>query len=43
VKTLERPKTFLPVLNKAPCHEDVWGSGGIAPYILHLSTRWRWV
>jgi hypothetical protein len=20
-----------------------WGSGGIVPRILHLSTRWRWV
>jgi len=24
------------VLNKAPRHEDVWGSGVIAPHILHL-------
>jgi hypothetical protein len=23
-------------------HEDVWGSRGIAPYILNLGIRWRW-
>jgi len=27
---------------KAPRHEDVLGSGGIAPRT-DLSTRWRWV
>jgi len=27
----------------APRHEDVWESGGIAPCILNLGTRWRWV
>jgi hypothetical protein len=32
---------FVPVLNQAPRHEDVWGSGGIAPCILNLGTRWR--
>jgi hypothetical protein len=21
----------------------IWGSGGIAPHILNLSTKWRWV
>jgi hypothetical protein len=26
-----------------PRHEDVLGSGGIAPRILNLGTRWRWV
>jgi hypothetical protein len=26
-----------------PCHEDVWGSGSIAPLILDLSTRWKCV
>jgi hypothetical protein len=31
------------VLNEAPRHEDVLGSGGIAPRILNLGTRWRWV
>jgi len=25
------------------CHEEVLGSGGIAPCILNLGTRWRWV
>jgi len=33
-------KSYL-VLNYAPWHEDVWGSGGIAPPILNLCTRWR--
>jgi hypothetical protein len=32
----------VPVL-KTPCHEDVWGSWGLAPHSLHLSTRWKWV
>jgi hypothetical protein len=27
--------------NQAPCHEGVLGSGGIAPHILDLDTRWR--
>jgi hypothetical protein len=31
----------VPVLNKAPHHEDVFGSGGITPHILDLSTRKR--
>jgi hypothetical protein len=29
--------------NWAPCHEGVLGSGGTAPRILDLGTRWRWV
>jgi len=32
-----------PLLNSAPRHEDLWVSGGIAPRILNLGTRWRWV
>jgi len=28
-----------PVLHEALCHEDVWGSEGVAPRILNLSTR----
>jgi len=24
-------------------HEDVWGSGGIAPFTLNFGTRWKWV
>jgi len=32
-----------PLLNYMPCHEDEWGIGGIAPHILNLGTRWRWV
>jgi hypothetical protein len=31
------------VLNKAPLHENVLGSGGIAPRFLDLGTTWRWV
>jgi len=31
---------FVPVLNEALRHEDAWGSGGIAPFILNLRTRW---
>jgi hypothetical protein len=31
-------KTYS-LLNLAPRHEDVWGSGGIAPRILNLATR----
>jgi len=31
------------VLNEALCLEDVLGSGGVAPHILHPGTRWRWV
>jgi hypothetical protein len=33
----------FPVLSWAPRREDVLGSGGIAPRILDLGTRWRWV
>jgi len=29
-----------PVLNYAPRHEDVLGSGGISPRIFNLGTRW---
>jgi hypothetical protein len=31
------------VLKKEPRHEDVWVSGVIAPRILNLGTRWKWV
>jgi hypothetical protein len=31
------------LFNWAPHHEGVLGSGGIAPRILDLSTRWTWV
>jgi len=33
---------IYPVLNYVLHHEDVWVSGGIAPPILNLDTRWRW-
>jgi hypothetical protein len=29
--------------NWAPCHEGILGSGGIAPCILDLGIRWKWV
>jgi hypothetical protein len=32
---------FVPVLNQVPSHEDALGSGGIAPCIIDLGTRWR--
>jgi len=31
------------IFNCAPRHEGILGSGGIAPLILDLGTRWRWV
>jgi len=31
------------VFNRAPPHEGIGGSGGIAPRILGLGTRCRWV
>jgi len=34
---------IAPMLNKAPCHEEVRGSGSIGTCILNLSSRWRWV
>jgi hypothetical protein len=36
-------KLSLCFFSQAPSHEDVLGSGGIAPRILDLGTRWRWV
>jgi len=33
----------VPVLKLIPRHEDVLWIGGIAPRILNLGTRWRWV
>jgi hypothetical protein len=32
-----------PCFNWAPRHDGILGSGGIAPNILDLGTRWRWV
>jgi hypothetical protein len=31
----------VPVLNQVLRHEDVWGSGGVAPCIPNLSSRQR--
>jgi hypothetical protein len=39
--TLKGKGKVVPVLNYAPRHEDVLESGGIAPRILYLATRWR--
>jgi len=36
-----RVSKVVPVLNKAPRHEDVWESGSTAPRILNLRTRSR--
>jgi len=24
-------------------NEDIWGNGGIAPRIINIATRWRWM
>jgi len=31
------------LLEAEDCHEDVWGSGGIASRICNFCTAWRWV
>jgi len=33
----------VPMLNKAPCYEDVWGSDGIALFFFSLTfgTGWK--
>jgi hypothetical protein len=33
----------VPVLKLAPRHEDVLGSGGMAPLTFSFCTRWRWL
>jgi hypothetical protein len=33
----------VPVFNQSPSNEDGRGSGGIAPRILNLGSRWKWV
>jgi len=30
------------VLSYIPCHEEVWGSGGIVPSILNLGNETEW-
>jgi hypothetical protein len=32
---------IVSLLNEAPLHENIWGSGGIAPCILNVNNRWR--
>jgi len=31
------------VLNEAQRHKNVWGSGGIAQFVLNLGIRWRYM
>jgi hypothetical protein len=38
-----RPWRRIQYLTKNQLHEIVWGSGGITPRVLKLSTGWRWV
>jgi hypothetical protein len=33
----------VPLLDWAPCHEDIWRSGGTALHILNLGAIWSWV
>jgi hypothetical protein len=42
-QSLKSKGKVVPVLNRAPSHADLWQSGGIAPPIHNLGTRWRWV
>jgi hypothetical protein len=39
----KKGKLFLCLTKQAPLHEDVRGSGCIAPHILNLDNIWRWV
>jgi hypothetical protein len=32
----------VPLLNQLPRHEDVWGSGGIAPCVINHDIRCEW-
>jgi hypothetical protein len=41
VRKLHPDLKFSLCFNWAPCHEAYCGSGGIAPRILDLGTRWR--
>jgi hypothetical protein len=34
-----RKGAIAPVLNKAPCHEEVKASGGITPVVLNLGSK----
>lgn len=34
---------YISMLNEVPCLEDEWGNWDIAPGILNLSSKWRWV
>jgi hypothetical protein len=43
VQPKSHPQNLSPYSNNETSHEDIWGSGGIAPSILNLGTRWRWV
>jgi hypothetical protein len=41
IAKLKKLKLSLCLINQALRHEDVWGSGGIDPCFLDLSTSWR--
>jgi hypothetical protein len=34
---------FATALNWVPCHEDVWGNGGISKCVIDRGSRWSWV
>jgi hypothetical protein len=36
-------KVVLSVVHNISLHyEDVWGIGGVSPYILNVYARWKW-
>jgi hypothetical protein len=39
----ESKSRAVPVLDRAPCREDVWKNEGIDPCIFKLGITWRWV
>jgi hypothetical protein len=46
--TMRMPESKVKVkvrlfFSRAPRHEGILGSGGIAPHILDFGTRWRWM
>ena len=36
-------KTYNADVHFPMCHGDIWGSGGMAPLIVNLNTRWKWL
>jgi len=41
VKEKEKEKEKLTLYFKISCYADTWDTGGTAPHIFNLSTRWR--